>query len=142
VPPGFVDAFEFFAEIAVHEAPVHVLIERSQGLGEFAAFLHIERHIEFEQDVLRALDIVMNGLVRFGGIFDIEPVFRSVQESDGSFHKHQYELAGRRGLHRDLAVRIPRFPHSFIPLNYRERLKRGVSLFSEWFPGGDKPGRQ
>src|SRR5688572_11021313 len=100
----FDDALALLVKIALEETAVHVLVEAAERLGEFPATLQIQRHVQLVQDFLRALNIVMDGLVCFSRIIDSEAGLGSFEEADRSLEEHEDDLSRRSGLHCDLAI--------------------------------------
>ena len=104
----FVNALARFARVAFHEAALEIGVEVAQRLGELAAGFHVQRAVQFADDVNRALDVVVDGGVALGDFGDIEPDQRLVKRTERAVKQHQHQLSGRRGLRRNLPVGFPR----------------------------------
>lgn len=104
MPPRFHEAIGRFLQIALEQSAIDVFVEGAESLGELAAVRKIQSHIQLVQDFLRSVNIVVNRLIRLGGIFQGEAVFCAFEEADRSLEQHQNDLTRRRSLERDLAV--------------------------------------
>ena len=102
-----VDAVAVFAHVAFPESPVEIVVKTPECEGAFAALIHVQGIIEFADDFLRALKVVMNHHVRLGGIIVGKARQGAFQCADRAIVEHQYDLSRRSGEGGDLSVRFP-----------------------------------
>ena len=79
----------------------------AQSGGAIPALLHVQREIEFADDVLSALEIIMDDHVGLCGVIRGETRERAFEEANGALVQHQNQLAWWRSLGGNLAIGFP-----------------------------------
>ncbi len=105
---NFVYAFARLLQIAFEQAALKKSVEVAERVGELAAGFEIQRTVQFAEDVHGVLHVIVDGGIAFTDIGAFETEQRPVQRKERAIKQHQHQLAGRRGLGCNPAVRFPR----------------------------------